>query len=299
MRIGAFVENSRGGGDIDRYVATVRAMADAGFGSVWSPHVFGLDALTALAIAGREVPSVGLGTAVVPIFGRHPMALAQQALTTDVAAGPGRLTLGIGLSHKVVVENMWGYSFDRPAHRMDEYLDALLPLVRERNVNVERETVKAVGEIRLTAAGPIPVVVAALGTRMLTIAGARAEGTITWMTGAQTVGEHIVPTITRAAADAGRAAPSVVVSLPVCVTDDEAAARERAGVLFQMYGALPSYRAMLDREGAAGPADVAIVGDAASVTAQVRRIEDSGATEFVFAPFDNVERTVDVMAGLL
>lgn len=299
MRIGGFVENTSGGGDVDRYVSSVKKMADAGFASIWSPHVFGLDALTALAIAGREVPAVKLGTAVVPIFGRHPMALAQQALTTDVAAGPGRLTLGIGLSHKVVVEGMWGYSFNRPARRMDEYLDALLPLVRERKVSVERETVKAVGEIRVTAAASIPVVVAALGTKMLSIAGSRAEGTITWMTGPQTVEDHIVPTISKAAADAGRAAPRVVVSLPVCVTDDAAAAREQAGTLFQVYGALPSYRAMLDREGASGPADVAIVGDADTVRAQVRRVEDSGATEFVFAPFGDVDRTVDVMAGLL
>lgn len=301
MRIGAFVENGRGGGDVERYVATVRKMAGAGFGSIWSPHVFGLDALTALAVAGREVPGVELGTAVVPIFGRHPMALAQQALTTDAAVGPGRLTLGIGLSHQVVVETMWGYSFDRPARRMGEYLDALLPLLGDHRVDVERETVTARGEIRITAnAGDVPVVVAALGTRMLAIAGSRTDGTITWMTGPQTVADHIAPTIAKAAADAGRtAAPRVVVALPVSVTDDAAGAREQAATLFQMYGALPSYRAMLDREGAAGPADVAIVGDAAAVRAGIARVEDAGATEFVFAPFGDVDRTVEVVAGLL
>ena len=301
MELGVFVDNTRSGDGaaaLDSYIGVVQRVADAGFPSVWSPQIFGLDALTALALAGREVPSVKLGTAVVPVFGRHPMHLAQQAITTQYAVG-GRLTLGVGLSHQMVVENMWGYSFDKPARTMREYLEALLPVVRTGKVNFEGKTVKASGEVRIPDGFELPVVVAALGSTMLSIAGRLADGTITWMTGPATVGDHIVPSITKAAADAGRPAPRVVVALPTCVTDDEAGARDRAARSFRTYGFLPSYRAMLDREGAAGPADVAIVGDKATVQAQVKAIADRGATEFVLVPFDNVDATLDAVAELL
>lgn len=301
MKLGVFVENSRtsrGGGDIDQYVAAVRRAAEAGFASVWSPHVFGLDALTAIAVAGREVPGIEFGTGVVPIYGRHPMALAQQTLTTQHVVG-GRLTLGIGLSHQIVVETMWGYSFDKPARHMREYLDGLLPLLRERTVNAHGETVTAVGEVRMADTPSPSVVVAALGPTMLRLAGSVTDGTVTWMTGPQTIESHVAPTLTKAAADAGRPEPRIVVALPTCVTDDEGAARERAGQLFSMYGMLPSYRAMLDREGAAGPADVAIVGTASKVQDAIRDVEGRGTTEFVAAPFDNVDATLDAVAALL
>jgi alkanesulfonate monooxygenase SsuD/methylene tetrahydromethanopterin reductase-like flavin-dependent oxidoreductase (luciferase family) len=116
---------------------------------------------------------------------------------------------------------------------------------------------------------------------MLELAGRTVDGTVTWMTGVQTVESHVVPTITAAAKAAGRPAPSVVVGLPVCVTDDPAGARERIGRTFQIYGSLPSYRAMLDREGVEGPADVAIVGDEKTVGAALDHLAEAGATEFL------------------
>jgi len=301
MRIGIFVENSktsRGGGDIDDYIAQVAEVAADGFASAWSPQVFGLDALTGLALAGREVPGIELGTSVVPIYTQHPMTLAQHALTTQFAIG-GRLTLGIGLSHQIVVENMWGYSFAKPALHMEEYLQALLPLLSTGRVAYQGETVKAMGNIRLPEGTDVPVLVAALGPRMLAIAGALTGGTITWMTGPETIANHIAPTLNKAAADAGRPAPRVVMALPVCVTDDEGAARSQAGELFAMYGTLPSYRAMLDREGAGGPADVAIVGSAASVKSQVAEMQGKGVTDFVAAPFANREATLAALAELV
>lgn len=302
MKLGVFVENgksTRGGGDIDSYVASIKDIADRGFASVWSPQVFGLDAVSAIAIAGREVPGIELGTAVVPIYGRHPMTLAQQALTARDAVGAGRLTLGIGLSHQVVVEGLWGYSFDRPARHMREYLEALLPLVREGKANVQGETVKAIGQIRVSEYGGMSVMVAALGPTMLELAGRLTDGTITWMTGPQTIENHVAPRLTKAAADAGRPPPRVVVALPTCVTDDAAGAREHAAALFQMYGVLPSYRAMLDREGAEGPADVALVGTATEVTDAIRRLEDAGTTEFVAVPYDNTDATLEAVGSLL
>jgi F420-dependent oxidoreductase-like protein len=301
MRLGIFVETSRmsrGSADIDAYVASVQAVADAGFASAWSPQVFGMDALTALALAGREVPGIELGTSVVPIYPQHPVTLAQHALTTQFAVG-GRLVLGLGLSHQIVVENMWGYSFDKPAKHMEEYLDVLQPLVSTGKVAFQGSTVKAQADLRLPEGTDVPVMLAALGPRMLHLAGSRTEGTITWMTGPETIANHIAPTIAKAAADAGRPAPRVVMALPVAVVDDEAEARSKAGQLFAMYGMLPSYRAMLDREGAGGPADVAIVGDKASVQRQVSALAEKGATDFVAAPFDNREATFAALAELL
>lgn len=295
MRIGLFV----GTQSLDEFVPQVRMAADAGFASAWAPQIFALNALTALAIAGREVAGIDLGTSVVPTYPQHPTSLAIQALTTQAACG-GRLTLGIGLSHQIVVEAMWGYDFSKPARHMKEYLSALLPLLRDRSVAFEGETVKAMGQLNLAGDVPAPgVLLAALAPRMLHLAGALAEGTITWMTGAKTVGAHIVPHLTRAADEAGRESPRVVVALPVAVSSDEAAARELAARTFAIYGQLPSYRAMLDREGAEGPADVAIVGDASTVRGQIEEIFAQGATEFVVAPFHEPERTLEAVAELI
>jgi F420-dependent oxidoreductase-like protein len=292
MRVGVFV----GTQDLGDFVGEIRAAADAGFQSAWAPQIFGLDALTALAVAGREVPGIDLGTAVVPTYPRHPMMLAGQALTTQVACG-GRLTLGIGLSHQVVVENMWGYDFGKPARHMREYLSVLLPLMRDKAIAFTGESIKAMGQLQINGEAP-PVLLAALAPRMLALAGSVADGTITWMTGPKTIGGHVVPHITQAADEAGRPSPRVVVALPVAVTKDEAEARERAANAFVIYGQLPSYRAMLDREGAEGPADVAIVGDEASVRAQVEQVFAQGATEFVGVPFVERERTLAVLADI-
>jgi F420-dependent oxidoreductase-like protein len=264
------------------------------------PQIFGLDALTALAVAGAEVPGIELGTAVIPTYPRHPMMLAAQALTTQSAIG-NRLVLGIGLSHQVVIESMFGYSFDKPGRHMSEYLSILLPLLHERSVQYRGETLKAAGSITIGDVAAPPVLLAALAPRMLKMAGALADGTITWMTGPSTVADHIVPSITKAAADAGRPQPRVAVGLPVCVTTDVDAARQRAAKAFQIYGQLPSYRAMLDREGAEGPADVAIVGDEDSVAAQIAQLGQIGATDFMAAPFGSQEerdRTTTAVAAL-
>jgi F420-dependent oxidoreductase-like protein len=294
MRIGVFIDSR----SIDEFVSRIAGVREAGFGSAWAPQIFGLDALTALAVAGREVPDIQLGTAVVPTYPRHPMTMALQALTTQAAIG-GRLNLGIGLSHQMVVENMWGISFERPARHMKEYLSALMPMLHDRSVSFKGETLTAMGQLQLPPIDPPPVLVAALGERMLRIAGRLADGTATWMTGARTIGDHIVPHITKAAEAAGRPAPRVAAALPVAVTSDATEAREKAATIFAIYGHLPSYRAMLDREGAEGPANVAIVGDEATVKGQIEAIFEAGATEFVVVPFVERERTLEFAATLL
>jgi 5,10-methylenetetrahydromethanopterin reductase len=298
VRYGLSIDNSR---PIPEVVDQVQRMADAGLAAANVSQIFGYDALTLLALVGREVPDIELMVSVVPVYPRHPIALAAQALTVQAATG-GRLTLGIGLAHQIVVENVFGYPFERPARHMREYLTALVPLLAGEQVAYQGETVTAatLGPLEVDAPAPT-LLVAALGSKMLELAGTMADGTVTWMTGPATLASHIVPTITTAAAEAGRPAPRISVGLPLCVTDDVEAARERAARVFGIYGTLPSYRAMLDREQAAGPADVAIVGDEQSVAAQLAALADAGATDFnaaIYAGGEERDRSFALLAEL-
>jgi F420-dependent oxidoreductase-like protein len=216
-----------------------------------------------------------------------------------------RLSLGIGLSHQFVIEQMFGYSFDKPVRHMREYLTILRALLDERNVQFKGESLSATAPSTVDANVPSPrVLVAALGTQMLRLTGRLADGTITWMTGPATLAEHTVPTLRSATAEAGRPdAFRVVTGLPVCVSDDVDQARSRAAKVFATYGQLPSYRAMLDREGAAGPADVALVGDENRVRSDIERLEEAGATDFIAAEFGSSDsersRTRDLLRSLL
>ena len=268
----------------------------------WLPQISAYDALTALAVVGREVPGLRVGTSVVPTYPRHPMTLALQALTVQAATG-GRLTLGIGLSHQVVIEGAYGLSFSTPVRHLREYLEILMPLLHGEKLTFEGEelTARTGAPMVVAGAAPPPVLVAALGPQMLKLAGRRADGTVLWMVGPKTLGDHVVPTISRAAEAAGRPAPQIVVGLPVSVTSDPEGSRERAASAFGFYNNLPSYRAMLDREGAVGPADVAVVGDEEAVAAQLRGLVDAGATGFslsVFGSREQRERTHALLAGL-
>jgi len=300
MRIGIFGGDTAGK-SLDAVIAEARAVEAQGFASYCLPQIFAADALTTLALIGREVPRIELATGVVPTYPRHPMMLAQQALTVQAATG-GRLSLGIGLSHQIVIEGMFGYSFDRPARHMREYLSILGPLVRDGGVSFAGETLTAHGNIAIDGASPFPILVAALGPKMLELAATLADGTVTWMTGPATLESYTIPTISAAASRAGRPAPRVACSLPVCVTDDEAGARVRAAKDFAVYNQLPSYRAMLDREGASGPADVAIVGNAETVAGAIRHLADIGVTDFVAAEFgsrDDRPRTRELLQTLV
>ncbi|MDZ7731814.1 MAG: TIGR03564 family F420-dependent LLM class oxidoreductase [Acidimicrobiia bacterium] len=193
MDIGIFFQSD----DIDKLVERARLIRDDGFSTLWVPQIFGVDSLTALAVVAREVPDLHFGTAVVPTYPRHPAMLAAQAATVSRISG-GRFTLGIGLSHQVVIEGMFGLSFEKPVRHLREYLDVLLPLLAGEPVNASGETLTFRGGLSFEAPRT-PVLVAALGPQMLRLAGSRADGTSTWMTGPRTLADHVVPTITAAA----------------------------------------------------------------------------------------------------
>jgi len=281
MRIGTSVAEPSGPDALTKVTEQLRAAAGDGFASAWMSNIFGLEALISLAVAGSAVPGIELGTAVIPTYPRHPAVLAQQALTADLALG-GRLALGIGLSHQIVIQDMYGYSFDSPARHMREYLAVLGPLLAGDTVAYEGETLQARIGLSVPRSGRrMPLLLAALAPQMLKLAGSEADGTVLWMTGPATVRDYIVPSIRKAAQEAGRPSPRVVCILPVCVTDDPERARADAGKAFAIYGQLPSYRAMLDREGAAGPGDVAIVGPEDAVAGQISALAAAGVTDFV------------------
>ena len=304
MRIGIGIGEIGGEpGDIDGLIAQARRAEVDGFASGWFANIFGMDAILAATVCARETKRIELGTAVVPTFPRHPVAMAQQALSAAAASG-NRFSLGIGLSHQIVIEGMLGLSFAKPYSHMKEYLAVLAPLIREGSVSHAGEEYRVTVQMAVPGARPCPILVAALAPRMLALTGRVADGTITWMTGIRTVREHTVPALREAAAKAGRPSPRVVVGLPIAVTREVTAARESAAKQFQIYGALPSYRAMLDREGVEGPSDVALVGDEGAVGEALRKLSDAGATDFLAIPFrvrgdaDAVERTRALLVRL-
>lgn len=273
---------------VESTVRQVAALRDEGFRRVWMAQLpYEADLLTVLAVAMREVDSIEVGSAVLPIQNQHPMLLAQRALTLNLIAG-GRFSLGLGMTHQVVTEAMWGIPWDKPVRRMREYLDGLQPLLAAQPADAVGETVTARGALEISGAPQPQVYLAALGPQMLRLAGRRTAGTLTWMCGPRTLGEHIGPSLRSAAIDADRpeTAVRVVASLPIAVTDDVAGLRAQAAEQFVMYGQLPSYRAMLDREGYAGPQDAAIIGDEKTVSERLGELGDLGVDEFTAVVFD-------------
>lgn len=301
MRIGIGLGVSGPAASFDELIGEVERAEAAGFASVWVSNIFSYDALTVLAFGGRATRRIELGSFVIPTYPRHPVALAQQALTVQAVTG-GRLALGIGLSHKVVIEDMFGLDYSRPIPHTREYLTVLNGLLSGERTVFRGEEYRVAAQFAVPGATKPPVLVAALGPAMLRLCGRLADGTATWMGGLTYLRDVAVPAITEAARKAGRPSPRVVAGLPICVTADAAAAREAADKTFAVYGQLPSYRATLDRGGAAGPGDVAVVGSEAEITAHLDALAAAGVTDFnaalFAAPGGDVQRTYELLARL-
>ena len=302
MRIGTMMGADGTGATLDDLIGMAKRIEAAGLDSAWLANIFSFDAITTLALIGRETEHLRVGTAVTPTYPRHPTAIAQQALTTQAACN-GRFTLGIGLSHQIVIETMLGLSYERRAAHMREYLSVLMPLVRGETARFSGEEYNVRGvTMEIPGSEGMDVVVAALGPAMLKIAGELADGTNTWMVGPRTMEEHVVKRLTAAANAAGRPAPKVVGGYPVVLTNKPDEAREKIAQNLTIYGQLPSYRAMLDREGAEGPADIAIAGDENLVRGEIKRLEDIGVTDFNAAIMDvetgAYDRTLEFLGSL-
>ena len=286
--------------NIDDLKKQVQVANNLGYSTFWTPQIFNLDALTALAVIAESVEGIRLGTSVIPTYPRHPMMLAQQALTVNQVSN-GRLDLGIGLSHKPVVEGMWGISFDAPVGHMSDYLQILMALLHDGTISYGGKHLTSRGGIDVPADAP-PVLVAALGPQMLKLVGRVADGTVTWMTGPETIRNHISPIINAAAEEAGRPVPQVIAAVPVCITSDLDMAEEYAKRDFGFYGDLPSYRAMLEREGLANSWDIALSGSFEEVAEGLQKYSDSGGTQVVaavYGPDEAREQTVSELAKLM
>ncbi len=296
MELGIF-GSSRNIDDLKKQVQEANTL---GYSTFWTPQIFNLDALTALAVIAESVEGIRLGTSVIPTYPRHPMMLAQQALTVNQVSN-GRLDLGIGLSHKPVVEGMWGISFDAPVGHMSDYLQILMALLHYGTISYGGKHLTSRGGIDVPADAP-PVLVAALGPQMLKLVGRVADGTVTWMTGPETIRNHISPIINAAAEEAGRPVPQVIAAVPVCITSDLDIAEEYAKRDFGFYGDLPSYRAMLEREGLANSWDIALSGSFEEVAEGLQKYSDSGGTQVVaavYGPDEAREQTVSELAKLM
>ena len=289
MRIGINGTGLVQGASVAAITRHAQSAADDGFSSYWlAEHPSGgLDALTVLTVVGLSVPDMELGTAIVPTFPRHPMVMAGQAQTARNVLGP-RLTLGIGLSHLPMMAQL-GIPFDKPIRHVREYLSILVPLLNEGRVNFKGELLSCEAVTFFKPTAPTPIVVAALGPQALKVAGTLANGTTLAWVGPRTIREHIKPRLHEAAAAAGKPEPRIIATLPVCVTSDEAMIRTRIGRNLALYGELPSYKAMFEREGVEGPGQLALVGPEEKVSAAIAAMREAGVTDFAASEFTTSE----------
>jgi F420-dependent oxidoreductase-like protein len=284
VRIGVMIGPDRGRyrHKVARLVADAEEAERAGFTSAWVPQLPGdFDALTAIALMGRATSRIELGTAIVPIQTRHPIAMAQQALSNQ-AVCEGRFTLGLGPSHHWIVEDMLGLSYERPAHQVRNYLEVLNAAFSGPGpVDVENDGFRVHNPLDVTDITPTPILLAALAPVMLRIAGEQTAGTILWMADERAIGDHIVPRITSAAAGAGRPAPRIVAGVPVVVCPDAEADDGRAWAN-EMLGHAdysPNYQRLLAHGDAGDIGEMCAAGDEATVVARLQRYKEAGVTD--------------------
>lgn len=311
MRIGVFVGSATASRtSVPELLANAREAEAHGFTTAWVPHMpWSLDALNALTLASTVTERIELGTAVVPTFPRHPIAMAQEALTVQAASG-GRLLLGIGPSHRPVIERMLGIPYEQPAANTEEYVEVLRRAFQagsasEQTVDYDGSQFRVHAMLEVPGSTPPSLMVAALGPRMLDLAGRLTDGTITYWADERAIGEHVAPRITAAATAAGRPAPRVVAGMPVAVVDDVDAAKAEVHQMFADYRQLDIYRRILDHGSTGQPGDVAIVGTERDVRARLQAFADAGATDICAAvlglgdePARVRDATLDVLASL-
>jgi F420-dependent oxidoreductase-like protein len=284
MRIGVMVgpERRRYATKVDRLQVDAHWAEEAGLSTVWIPQIPDeFDALTAVALVGAETSRIEIGTAVVPIQTRHPIALAQQALSVQAVCG-GRLSLGLGVSHHWIIDEMLGLPYDRPAATMRAYLDVLEPAFKGPGpVDVENELFRIHNPLDITDITPTPILLAALGPVMLQIAGERADGTILWMADERAIGTHVAPRLTRAAEQAGRPAPRIVAGVPICLCrDDEVpSAVERTNRILAEAEMSPNYQRLLEHGDARSVGDILAAGSESSIEKRLQAFADAGVTD--------------------
>jgi F420-dependent oxidoreductase-like protein len=284
MRIGVMIGPERGryGSKVDRMRRDASWAEQAGLSSIWIPQIPDeFDALTAATVIGAATTDIEVGTAVVPVQPRHPIALAQQALSVQAVCN-GRLALGLGVSHHWIIDEMLGLPYERPAATMRSYLDVLDQALLGRGpVDVDNDRFHVHNPLDITDVTPTPVLLAALGPVMLRLAGERTDGTLLWLADERAIDSHVAPTITRAAEHAGRPAPRIVAGVPVCICrDDEVdVAVARANRILSEADVSPNYQRLLDIGDADDVGDILAAGSESTVEKRLRSFADAGVTD--------------------
>ncbi|MFE6030005.1 TIGR03564 family F420-dependent LLM class oxidoreductase [Streptomyces niveus] len=285
MTVGVALNATDPDNQIDATVRLAGEAAAAGLRSAWFGQTFGADSPQLAAIVGREVPGLQVGTSAIPVFGRHPLTVASQALTAQ-AATHGRYHLGVALGSRFLVEGGYGVPFERPVARLREFLTVLRQLTETGAADFEGEllTTRTPIPVRVPGADAgVPLLVAAMGPQALRASGELADGILPYLAGPRALSDHIVPAVNAAAEAAGRPAPRIVALVYGVVTDDVDAVRETATEALAFYEQIPSYTRSIELSGGTRAVDVAVIGDERTVAAEVRRYRDAGATEVVLA----------------
>lgn len=300
MRIGVYV--SAGAGEpLETVLARFQRAERLGLHTAWAGQLFDWDALTLLALASQRTRTLELGSWVVPIQPRHPTALAQQALSIQAASG-GRLLLGLGVSHEAVVSGRLGLTYAHPLRHMREYLRVLRPLLEGRAVEHDGDLYRVSVQVGVPGAAAPPLLVAALGPEMLTLAGRMADGAAIWLGGPRYLESFAIPRLLRGARSAGRPPPRIACGLPVALTRNAEHARESAEAFLAPSSKLPAYRRVLEREGAPSPGAVAVVGDEGELTRRFAGLAALGVTDLVAVTFrvdgepDAAARTLEFLS---
>ncbi|WP_395309960.1 TIGR03564 family F420-dependent LLM class oxidoreductase [Mycobacterium sp. AMU20-3851] len=288
--------NRQADNHVDDAIAQARRAHAAGVRQIWLAQQFDHDAIGLAGLIGAAVPGLGVGTAAVPLNPRHPLVIAGQAQTAQAAAH-GTFSLGIALGSHKPEQDAFGTSWPRPVARLREYLQVLRSILDDGTVDFHGAEFTAAPEWPVSVAGgtPVPLYVAAMGPKALQVTGELADGTLPYLAGPRTIGDFIVPTITAAAAAAGRPDPATIAFVPALVTDDVAAGRELAAQTLEFYAAIPSYQRVIEREGLDSLADLAAVGDAETVLKHLRRHLDAGATDVAISPLDHSQPALSLL----
>lgn len=271
---------------LDESVRRARIVEQHGYESLWTTQLPGArDASLVLAAYAAATQTIKLGTGVLPIYTRHPTAMAQMAATLDELSG-GRFILGVGVSHKVTVEAMWGLRLENPVDAMREYLTILRESMRTGASGFDGRYFTA----RWSYSGPrrddLQIMISALNPRMLELAGELADGVILYMCPPRYVAEEVVPRVRAGREKTGRPLDGfeIVAAIDCCATDDQAAALATYQGTLDRYAALPFYRKAMEA-GDFKPEVLAAIGDDRQIKAAIGRYREAGVTVPGVGPF--------------
>jgi alkanesulfonate monooxygenase SsuD/methylene tetrahydromethanopterin reductase-like flavin-dependent oxidoreductase (luciferase family) len=319
MATGCFISTGR---SLEQAIERVKLADSLGYEAVYLTHVAGRESLTVLTAYALASERIRIGTGVVPIYTRTPATMAQTAATIDELSG-GRFTLGLGVSHRPVVEGWHGQRIDRPAAEMREYTSIVRAILRGEDPPDGEKWQTSFRLLRLDPRPQLPIYIAALSPTMLRLAGEIADGVVLWLCSPRYIRDVVIPEVTAGRERAGLSLDGfdVVAAVPAALTEDRGGAYGAIrGDLIPYFG-LPFYRAMIERSGfgadieaydaAAGNLDamehaisedfleqLTAVGDEPAVRGGVARYREAGATSPCIGPIPKTDFEATLRAGI-